>query len=208
MCAVGAESVASTPSRGDLDTRVPADRCPANSPVESLRDALQADDGQVAAPFIPLRLQLDLDSRLPADERLRLRARRSSRPLLPRLDSRLPVDGRCHDLGVTGCLPVAHGSTVLSANDAVPAKQIVIPLSLLTRFGFEVSSFWGAGGLACAGETAGPAGFGAFACPLSVGAGGLGGGLMADWAAEKWVDPYFESTIDPYFDKRVEDSGR
>ena len=67
---VGAESVGSTRSRKELDTRGRAGRRPPTSPNEWLRDALQADDGQVVAPFAPLHQQLDLDSGSAPDEGL------------------------------------------------------------------------------------------------------------------------------------------
>lgn len=68
-----AEAVESASRKHGVGTRVPADRFTPNSPIGSLRDALQADDGQVAAPFVPLHLQLDLGSSLPPDGGLRLR---------------------------------------------------------------------------------------------------------------------------------------
>jgi hypothetical protein len=85
-----------------------------------LRDVLQADDGQVAAPLVPLPLQLDLDSGPPSDERLRLRARRSSRPTIPLLESRLALGGYRPRFG---CLPARGGAAALSAIEVVRAER-------------------------------------------------------------------------------------
>lgn len=121
---VRAESVASTRSKNDRDTRGPAERRSANTPEGPLRDALQANDGQVAASVVPLHEQLDLGSGLAPGERRRLRARGSSRPSPRRSNRGSWIATNATPPKSLICFPAPRGATLLSAREVLPAERL------------------------------------------------------------------------------------
>jgi hypothetical protein len=70
--------------------------------VTLLRDALQIDDGQMLATAAILDAQLDEGAGPSANERMRLRARRPSRPTIPRFETRPSASWELTEVDLVG----------------------------------------------------------------------------------------------------------